>query len=85
MGKYVVKVHRKGLIILPAELRRKYGIREGGEVILIDEDARIVLIPRVKLADLYGSAKDYGKVIDEIIREIYEERSIGARREDKAF
>jgi len=78
MGKYVVKVHRKGLIILPAELRRKYGIREGGEVILIDEDARIVLIPRVKLADLYGSAKDYGKVIDEMIREVYEERRIEA-------
>ncbi len=79
VGKYVVKVHRKGLIVLPAELRRKYGIKEGGEAILIDEDARIVLIPRVKLADLYGSAKDYGKVIDEMIREVYEERRIEAR------
>lgn len=79
MGKYVVKLHRKGLIVLPAELRRKYGIKEGGEVILIDEDARIVLVPRVKLADLYGSAKDYGKVIDEMIREVYEERRIEAR------
>ena len=79
MGKYVVKVYRKGLIVLPAELRRKYGIREGGEAILIDEDTRIVLIPRVKLADLYGLAKDYGKVIDEMIREVYEERRIEAR------
>ena len=61
-----------------SELRRKYGIRECEEIILIDEGAFIVLVPRVRLIDLYSSAKNYGKVIDEIIEEVYKERRIEA-------
>lgn len=78
MVKYVVKVSHKGLIAIPAELKRKYGIRECEEIILIDEGTFIVLVHRVRLADLYGSAKNYGKVIDEMIEEVYKERRIEA-------
>jgi len=78
-GEYVVKVHRKGLIVLPAELRRRYGIKEGSEVILIDEVDRVVLIPRQGLEELYGMAKTYGTVIDDMIRELHGERRDEAR------
>ncbi len=78
MSKYNVKVHRKGLIVLPKELRVKYGIIEGSDVVLIDEGGQIVLIPRSRLVDSYGIAKECSEVIDKIIEEIHWERRFEA-------
>jgi len=78
MSKYNVKVHRKGLIVLPKELRVKYGIIEGSDVVLIDEGGQIVLIPRSRLVDSYGIAREYSGVIDKIIEEIHWERRFEA-------
>ncbi|RLE92598.1 MAG: hypothetical protein DRN04_09770 [Thermoprotei archaeon] len=61
-------------MVLPAELRRKYGIKEGSEVVLIDNKGYLIMIPRRSITELYGSAKEYGDIIDEMIREIHEER-----------
>lgn len=36
---------RKGQIVIPGELRRKYGIKEGTRIRVEDEDTRIVLTP----------------------------------------
>ena len=36
---------RKGQIVIPADLRRKYGIKEGTRIRVADEDNRIVLTP----------------------------------------
>ncbi|OYT52979.1 MAG: AbrB family transcriptional regulator [Desulfurococcales archaeon ex4484_217_2] len=79
MSKYVVKIHHKGLMVLPAELRKKYGIKEGSEAILIDKHTHIILVPRSRITDLYGFAREHGKVIDEMVREIHEERRVEAR------
>ena len=46
--------------------------------ILIDEDDRIILIPRYSIKELYGIAKNHSKVVDEIIKEIHEERKLEA-------
>jgi AbrB family looped-hinge helix DNA binding protein len=35
----------KGQIVIPAPLRRKYGIREGTRIRIVDEGDRIVLRP----------------------------------------
>ena len=78
MSKYNVKVHRKGLIVLPKEIRVKYGIIEGSDVVLIDEGGQIVLIPRSRLVDSYGIAREYSGVIDKIIEEIHWERRFEA-------
>jgi len=74
MASYVVKVHKKGLMVLPAKLRKKYGIREGSEVVLVDEGSQIVLVPRQGLESLYGLAKEHAATIDEMIKELHEER-----------
>jgi len=79
MSKYIVKIHHKGLMVLPAELRKKYGIKEGSEAVLIDENTYIALVPRSRLIDLYGFAKEHSKVIDKMIREVHEERKVEAR------
>jgi len=75
---YRAKVHKKGLVVIPKELRVKYGIKEGGEVILIDNNGIIAIVPCSKLKDLYGIGKEYSSVIDEMIREISRERRIEA-------
>lgn len=79
LAEYVVKVSREGAIVLPPELREKYGIREGSEVVLVDEGERIVLLPKQGLEDLYGMAREYGPIIDEMIRELMEDRRLEAR------
>jgi len=35
----------KGQIVIPAKLRRKYGIKAGTRIEIVDEDDRIVLRP----------------------------------------
>ncbi|HDJ26677.1 MAG TPA: AbrB/MazE/SpoVT family DNA-binding domain-containing protein [Candidatus Bathyarchaeota archaeon] len=79
LTEYIVKVHRKGIIVLPSELRKKYGIKEGSEVLLIDEGEQVILLPRQGLEDLYGAARKYGPIIDKMIKELAEERELEAR------
>jgi len=54
MEKYKVKVHKKGLIVIPAEVRRKLGISEGSYLELyIDNGAIRLVVPR-SLRDAFG-------------------------------
>jgi len=71
---YKVKVHKKGLIVLPARLRKKYKVKEGSEIVLLDDNGQIILIPRYRIVDLYGIAREHAETIDEMIKEIEEER-----------
>ncbi len=40
-----VKISTKGQIVLPAELRKKYGIESGSEVEILDFGGEIVIVP----------------------------------------
>jgi len=52
-------VTRKGQVTIPAELRRKYGIREGMKMQVLDEPTGLTLRPIPKMEDLAGV--DVGK------------------------
>ena len=54
LDKYRVKVHKKGLIIIPAEVRRKLGIHEGSYLELVVEGCNIKLIVPKSLKDAFG-------------------------------
>ncbi len=54
MEKYRVKVHKKGLIVIPAEIRRKLGISEGSYLELVVENDSIRLIVPKSLRDTFG-------------------------------
>ncbi len=43
-----VKVSAKGWIVIPAELRRKYGIRPGDEVRIVDYGGLLGIVPALK-------------------------------------
>lgn len=41
----VGKVSPKGQVVIPAELRRKFGMKPGSRVAVMEEEGRIVVIP----------------------------------------
>ena len=66
----IVKMSSKGQIVIPVEIRNKYGLDEGTEVELEDENGVIKLIPPAKLADLCSTweidREEVKKEIDEL-------------------
>ncbi|RLE91899.1 MAG: AbrB family transcriptional regulator, partial [Thermoprotei archaeon] len=53
--RYRVKVHKKGLIVIPAEVRRMLGIQEGSYIELIVEGGEVKLIAPKSLLDAFGA------------------------------
>jgi AbrB family looped-hinge helix DNA binding protein len=45
MNTAVSTVTTKGQLVIPSRLRRKYGIRKGTRVAMIEEESRIILQP----------------------------------------
>ena len=68
----------KGQIVIPAELRRKYGIRAGTRITVIDTGEAIVLKPvnEESLRRLQGMLKGKG-----VLKTLMEERRNDAQRE----
>ena len=59
MSAEVSTVTTKGQLVIPSKLRRKYGIRKGTLVAIVEEDNRIVLQPLTPefIRGLRGSLK----------------------------
>jgi AbrB family looped-hinge helix DNA binding protein len=55
----VSTVTTKGQLVIPSKLRKKYGIRKGTRVAMIEEGTRIILQPLTKeyIRSLRGSLK----------------------------
>ena len=51
------RMSRKGQVVIPARLRKKYGLKEGEKLIFIEQDQQIIIKPGTKLTDLCGSVK----------------------------
>ncbi len=68
----------KGQIVIPAELRRKYGIKAGTRIIISDNGEAIILKPvnEESLKRLQGTLKGTG-----VLESLLEERRKDAERE----
>jgi len=40
-----ITVNRKGMITLPAVLRKKYNIHEGSKIVILDIDGKLEIVP----------------------------------------
>ena len=67
--KYRVKVYRKGLVVIPAEVRRKLGVYEGMFLELRVEGNSIVLTPPKTLKDAFGVDGDEALKVAKLIVE----------------
>lgn len=51
------RISRKGQIVIPARLRKKYGLKQGEPLVFIEDDRQIIIKPRTKWTDICGSVK----------------------------
>lgn len=65
----LVKVTRRGQTTIPVELRRKYGIKEGDELLVENTEQGILFKPIRRLDECAGIYSKYGNV-EQIKKEI---------------
>jgi len=70
MTEYVT-VTERGMATIPAKLKKKYGIKSGMKLEVIEEEKGILFVPIPKLEDLYGVDGDLAL---EIIKELKAEK-----------
>ncbi len=75
-----IQIRSKGVITLPVELRRQYGLNEGDVLTLIDlGDGSFVVTPRLPQIDRLGdqvsqALAEAGVTVDELLQTLDEER-----------
>lgn len=75
-------ITEKGTVTIPAEIRKKYGLRKGSRVKFIETDEGILLVPVVPLEDLFGADKNFKETVYQMIKELQEERRREASEEE---
>lgn len=50
----VVTLSSKGQIVIPAKVRKKFSLKEGDSLVLVEENNAIRLQPLINLSDLWG-------------------------------
>jgi AbrB family looped-hinge helix DNA binding protein len=68
-------VTTKGQLVIPARLRRKYGVRKGTKIIFVEENHRLVLQPLTPgfISSLCGWLKG-SKALDYLLKERKKDR-----------
>lgn len=51
------RMSRKGQVVIPARLRKKYGFKEGEKLVFIEQDQQIIIKPGTKWTDICGSVE----------------------------
>ncbi|VVB90896.1 Uncharacterised protein [uncultured archaeon] len=69
----------KGQVIIPARLRKKYGLKKGKKIVFIEEPGYIKVMPPTDLRSLCGSWPDLD--VDTLTKEIIEDRERDAEIE----
>lgn len=72
-------VTRKGMVALPALIRRRYKIKEGDRVQFAEVDGAIMIIPVKSLAEMHGMFRDQGKRLIDGVRELNREHRMRTR------
>lgn len=67
----VVTLSSKGQIVIPAKVRKKFSLKEGDSLAIVEEKDAIRLQPLVNLSELWGvdSVKNTATVLREIRKE----------------
>ncbi len=80
MKQIVTTMTQRGQVTIPAEVRRKFGLKPGDKVMFTVEDDHVSVSPvEFSLEDAFGSVEPLNRPeeIDELIRLAKEERARG--------
>ena len=71
----VTQLSKNGRVLIPRQLRKKYGLRLGGRVQLAEEEGRLVLmpVPEDPIAAATGFLKGKFSLTQDLVREHREE------------
>lgn len=71
-------VTTKGQLVIPSRLRRKFGIRKGTRVAVLEEDHRIILQPITMefVRSLRGSLKGKSSLLDSLLKDRKRDRRL---------
>jgi len=73
MGVQTVRVSEKGVIAIPAKMRRRLGLRRGSQLLLIEEKGRILLTKAERAAAaLAGDFSDLTKHVEPSFRNLWD-------------
>ena len=77
------KVSRKGWVVIPREIRKRYGIKPGDQVQIVDHGGRIAIVPALNdpIRQSRGLLKGMPKLTDALLKERRQDRE---REEKKA-
>ena len=67
----VVTLSSKGQIVIPAKVRKKFSLKEGDSLVLVEENNAIRLQPLVNLTELWGVDKLKGT--EAVLKELRKE------------
>ncbi len=67
-------VTEKGTVTIPAEIRRKYGLRKGSRVKFVETEEGVLLVPIISLRNLFGVDRDKRELVHQMLKELQEER-----------
>jgi AbrB family looped-hinge helix DNA binding protein len=79
---YIAKVSQKGWIVIPADLRRRYGIEPGAEVKIAPRARGMEVMPVMKDA-IRETAGKYRTVKPTLLESLLSERQKEKEREDR--
>lgn len=73
----VLTVSNKGWVVIPAELRKKYGLVPGAEVVIVDYGGVLAIIPAIKDPVKHGRGmlKDLPSLTNDLLKERAGERA----------
>ena len=82
----VVKISQKGCVVIPAELRRRYGWKPGDRLRVVDYGGIVSLQPVLENPEEegWGSSKGPGRSLLEALKDAKEEERRLERRRAKA-
>ncbi len=76
---YLATVSKKGLMTIPSEVRRKYRIKDGDRVRIIDQGGVLLMVPLTDIKALYGLGADHRERLLAAVRELEEEHDEEAK------
>lgn len=74
-----IRMSRKGLIVIPVNIRRKLNLKYGETLFIKEDEGTIKLTPKVKLRSLWGTWPELDSKT--IAKEIIEDRDLEEERE----
>lgn len=80
-----IRMMRKGQVVIPARIRKKYALKEGSMLVVEEGQGVIKLMPKVKLRSLWGTwpELDFETISKEIIEDRERDEEIEKEREKK--